>query len=153
GKAYRMGRRVPPQGLGSAAQAAENRERVARHRLVDDLAASLNFAVQLLRELLRLIARARPDKDVGPASDDIAALLLEPVGERVRVLVRRALDAHLPRGVAALEHLLLPGLVLRLVSPALPPGDPVLDADDERLDVGLLELGLDHLARLVGLEP
>ena len=124
----------------------------ARHRLVDDLASRLDLAVELLRELLRLLARARADEDVRPPAHDVLPLLLEPVGERVRLLVRRALDADLPGRVPALEHLLLPALVLRLVVPASLVGEPVLDADDERLDGGLLEFGLDDLARLLGLE-
>src|SRR4051812_47934860 len=89
-QAYPEGRgRQPscPAGLRSAergagaSQAAEDRERVARNRLPDELAARLDLAVETGHEGLCRRFRSRADDQVAPPALDGVALLLEPVPE------------------------------------------------------------------------
>src|SRR5207253_10221238 len=125
----------------------------ARHDLPDELSAGLDLTVQPSGKLLRVLARRRADDQVAPASHDVVALLLQPVRERVCVIVRRALDPDLPRRVALLAELLLPRLVGRLVVPAPLAGQPVFEPNDQRLEARLVELGLDDVPCLPRLEP
>jgi hypothetical protein len=81
------------------------------------------------------------------APHDRVTLPLEPVGELVGDPVRVAADPHLPRRVAALQLLLLPGLVRHLVVPALLGFEPVLDGAGEGGGSEVAQLGLDHRAR------
>src|SRR5262249_19548033 len=80
----------------------------------------------------------------------LVALGLELIGELVRLLAGRALDPHLPRSVAAVELLLLPGLALRLVVPAVLLVEPVLDPALARLDAVRAQLRLDDRVRALG---
>ena len=93
---------------------------------------------------------AAADDEVLGAPLGLVALGLELLGELARRLGRSALDAHLPRGEAAVELLLLPRLAGRLVVPAVFLVDPVLDPARARLDAVLAELGLDDRVRLLG---
>src|SRR5439155_4776779 len=70
--------------------------------------------------------------------------------ELARLLLRSALHAHLPRGEAAVELLLLPGLAGRLVVPAVLLVEPVLDPARARLDSVLAEHRLHDRVSLFG---
>src|SRR5690348_9739969 len=148
-----MRRRLDCRRPQSGAKASEDGEGVAGSDFPDDLAAGLDLAVELLRQRLGLFLGAHADEDVAPAAHDALAVPFESVGELLGVVVRLALDADLPRGVPAIEHLFLPRLGLRVVVPALLGVEPVLDAEDERLDVRFFELGFDDLERLPRLQP
>ena len=128
-----------PVGVPELPEAAEDRERVPRHGLPDELAARLDLAVHALGERLGVLLRGRADDQVLPAALDRVALALERLGERTGLAVRREGDPDLPRRVAALELLFLPGLARRLVVPAVLGVEPVLDRARLRLD--LLALG------------
>src|SRR5712691_6135112 len=138
---------------GSAAEADEDGEGIPGHGLPDELPAGLDFTVETPGELLRLMPGRSAHDQVIPAARHLEALLFEPVGKRVGVVVRLALDPDLPGGIAVRAHLLLPRLLPRLVVPTRLAGEPVLDADEKRLDPGVVQLGLDDRLRLAGLEP
>ena len=118
--------------------------------LVDELAARLDLAVDALGQRVCVLAARGSDDEVLGAPLGLVALGLELVGELARRLVRSALDAHLPRGEAAVELFLLPGLAGRLVVPAVLLVEPVLDPARARLDPVLAEHGLDDRVRLLG---
>jgi hypothetical protein len=117
-----------------AAHAAENGEGVAGHGLPDELAAGLDRAVQTGRQGLRVGLRSGADDQVAPLPDRLVALALELLGELAGLAARPGVDPNLPRRVALVELLLLPGLGRRLVVPALlllePALDPRVTADD-----------------------
>src|SRR5581483_2865069 len=133
----------------AAAEAAEDRERVAGNRLPDDLAARLDLPVDAGGERLGVLPRVRPDDQVPPPALDRVALLLELVGERARVGVRAELHADLPRRVAALDGFLLPRVPGGLVVPELLALEPVLDPARTGVAALLPEHGRDHLGRAV----
>src|SRR5262249_24476049 len=87
-----------------ASQAAEARERVLRRDLVDELAARLDLAVEPLRQLFRLLARAGADDQVVEGPHDAEALLFELLLELSRLAVRRRLHANLPGRVPPCEQ-------------------------------------------------
>src|SRR5712691_325651 len=62
-----------------------------------------------------------------------------------------AVDAHLPRRVAALDLLLLPGLLRLFVVPTLFVREPVLGDETRRCRTCVLQLPLDDAACLLGL--
>ena len=119
-----------------------------RSGLPDELAARRDLAVHAGRQRLRVLLGRGPDDEELRLADHRVALPLELLCQRRRLVLRGALDAHLPRRVAAVELLLLPRLRRRLVVPALLVGEPVLDLARLRLDAVLAQLRLDHDLRL-----
>jgi len=128
------------------AEAAEDRKRVLRGDLPDELAARLDLAVDSLRELAGFLLRAGAHDQEAPAAHDVVALALELVRQLARLGMRLALDANLPRRVATLELLFLPRLLRRLAGPALLVVEPALDRRGVRLDAFIRELGLNDAA-------
>src|SRR5207244_3062523 len=139
---------IPESG---AAEATEDRKRVLRGDLPDELAARLDLTLDPLRELAGFLLRAGAHDQEAPAAHDVVALALELVRQLARLGMRLALDANLPRGVAALELLFLPRLLRRLARPALLVVEPALDGRGARLDAFFRELGFDDPARPFGL--
>ena len=93
--------------------------------------------MQAPRERLSLFLRGGADDHVTEAADHAIALLLELVRQLARLVVRRPLDANLPGRVPVLHLFLLPGLVGRLVRPALLVVQPALGLGDLALGYGL----------------
>ena len=100
------------------------------------------------RERFGLLARAGADDEIRPAPHDLVAVRLQLVGEVVGLLVRVALDAHLPGREAAGDELLLDVRQVGLRVPAVIVVEPVLEDDLAGVDAGLLELGVDERASL-----
>src|SRR5205085_6238397 len=98
-----------------APETAENRERVARLDLVDELAARLNLPVDATGELDGFVAVLGPGDHVRERPRDAVALLAELLGELVRLVEVLALDPHLPRRIAAAEEVLFDIRLRRLV--------------------------------------
>ena len=82
-----------------------------------------------LRERLGLLARPGADDEIRPAAHDLVAVRLQLVGEVVGLLVRVALDAHLPGREAAGDELLLDVRQVGLRVPAVLVVEPVLEDD------------------------
>ncbi len=137
----RPGRRVNAlHRRTGAAEAAEDRERVPRDGLPDELAARLDLTVEPPRERLGVLLRVGADDQVPPAALHGIPLLLEPVRELAGLPVGRERDPDLPWGIAVLELLLLPALAGRLVVPAFLGLEPVLDLAGLRIDL----VGFEH---------
>src|ERR687888_986743 len=135
-----------------AADAPENGKGALRHAfLPDDLAAELDLALQAPGQIASLLFGSGPHDQVAPAANDVVALGLESVGKLPGLSMGLPLDPHLPRRVAAVELLFLPGLLPRLAGPALLAVHPALDCGGARLDPFVGELGLDDPARLLRL--
>src|SRR5437868_3441015 len=148
----RNGKNTLPAGsvnVGLATEPAEDGEGVGAARLVDQLAAGLDLAVEPGGQRVRVLAGRSADDEVLETAFGLVPLRLETVGEIPRLLPRRAFDAHLPRRKAAFELFFLPRLARRLVVPPILLVEPVLDPARPCLDPALGELGLDHLVGLL----
>src|ERR1700751_545270 len=143
-------RAAPRKNTRLLGETAENRERALRSRFPDDLAARLDLAVEALRQLVRVLAGRGADDEIAEAPLRLVALGFELLRELVGLLAGRALDPPLPRGKAAVELFLLPGLHRRLVVPAVLRVDPVLDPARLRLDAVRAQLRLDNRERALG---
>src|SRR5439155_27057241 len=157
GGAGSAGAAVPNNGAGRldrcpcTSESAEDGEGVAGSGLPDELPSRLDLTVELAGELLGGLAGRRPGDHVRPAADDAVAVGLEAKCELLRLGVRPAGDADLPRCVAVPGGLLLDRLGRRLVVPAVLRLEPVLAPDELWVEVELRELGLDRGHRLVEL--
>src|SRR3954451_1167651 len=134
-----------------ASEASEHGPRIARHRLPQELSAGPDLAVETGRERVRLLTGLDARDHVRPAPHDAVAVGHEPVGELLRLAVRGALDAHLPRCVAGVGGLLLERLAGRLAVPAILGVEPVLGDDLARSQAELADLAVDGRPRAVEL--
>jgi hypothetical protein len=117
------------------AHSPEDRKRIVRLGLPDQVAARLHLAVKPRCERVGVLAGGGADDQVAPVADRVVALLFQLLGEVAGSLAGAAVDAYLPRREAVRELLLFPRLARRLVVPALLVLEPVLDpvrAADER---------------------
>src|SRR5437588_5158633 len=137
--------------VGLAAEPAEDGEGIGAARLVDQLAAGLDLAVEAGGQRVRVLAGRSADDQVLETAFGLVPLRLETVGESPRLLPRRAFDAHLPRRKTAFELFLLPRLARRLVVPPILLVEPVLDPARPCLHPALGKLGLDHLVGVLRL--
>src|SRR5438067_2434529 len=143
---------APLERRTRAADAAEDHERILRHRLPDELRARLDLAVEAGGELLGLLAGRGARDDVAEPARDAVALGIE-LGRELRGLVARpALDVHLPGRTAFREQLLLGRGSGRLVVPPLLFVEPMLDRPDVGLEPFGRELGLDDRSRALRFE-
>src|SRR6478672_1117421 len=141
-------------GSGVSAEGAEDRERIVRQRLVNELTTGFRHAVEALCQLLGLLLRGGADDHITVSANNAQSLGLELFRELFGLLGRAGVDADLPGGEAVLEHFMLRLVALRLlVVPSVLVREPVLDLAHSAFDVVLAQLGLDDLPRPVGLGP
>src|SRR6266542_5468683 len=113
-------RQVGAWVAGLGAESPEDGKWVLRLDLVDQLPARLDAALDAARELDRLLAGLGAGDDIRERPRDVVALPAQPGAEIVRLAKARALDAHLPGRVAAVEEVLLKPIGMRLWEMAVP---------------------------------
>src|SRR3954451_6868327 len=110
--------------LRLAAETPEDGKGVRGLNLVDQLAPRLHLAVDALGQLDGLLAVGSPDDHEREGPRDVEAFRPELVGQLVRGAEALALDAPLPRRVAAAEEVFLHVARVGLVVPALVFAEP-----------------------------